>query len=66
MPGALSIFALFGQPMPIGTAFPAGLVVNRQGPAVAYRLVISKVEIEGRWLCVGREFIRLGEAAKYL
>jgi hypothetical protein len=25
--------------------------------------VIAKVELKGRWLCVGRELVRLGEAA---
>jgi hypothetical protein len=65
-PPALGVVAAPDQPMPIGVAFPVGQVAHRKGPAVTFRLVIGKVELEGRWLCVGREFIRLGEAAEEL
>jgi hypothetical protein len=52
--------------MPIGIAFPVGQVEHRRGPAATFRLMIDKVELEGRWLCVRREFIRLGDAAEEL
>jgi len=41
------------QPMPIGIAYPVGLVRHRKGPATTFRLVVGKVELEGRWICVG-------------
>jgi hypothetical protein len=52
--------------LPIGIAYPVGLVEHRKGPAVTFRLVVHKVELPGRWTCVGREFFRLGEAAEPL
>jgi hypothetical protein len=58
------VVAAHDLPMPIGIAFPVGQVAHRKGPAVTFRLVIGKAEMEGRWLCVGREFIRLGDAAE--
>jgi hypothetical protein len=50
--------------MPVGIAFPAGMVASRRGPATVFRLVVGQAEIEGRWLCVGREFLPLGDAAE--
>jgi hypothetical protein len=50
--------------MPIGIAFPVSPVEHRRGPAVTFRLVIGKVELEGHWPCVARKFIRLGDAAE--
>jgi hypothetical protein len=29
-----------------------------------YRLEIGKVELEGRWICLRRQFIKLGDAAE--
>jgi hypothetical protein len=52
--------------MPIGIAYPVGQVESRRGPAVTFRLTIGKVELEGRWLCVGRRFLPLGDAAEEL
>ena len=52
--------------MPIGIAYPVGLVEHRRGPAKTFRLVVGKVELPGRWICVGREFVPLGEAAEEL
>lgn len=65
-PPALGVVSDPDHPMPICIAFPAGQVTHRRGPAVTFRLTIGKVEMEGRWLCVAREFIRLGEAAEEL
>jgi hypothetical protein len=31
-----------------------------------FRLVIDNTELPGRWLCIGREFVQLGEAAEEL
>jgi hypothetical protein len=47
-------------------AFPAGQVEHRRGPAVTWRLVVRKVEKDGRWLCLGRRFVRLGEEVEEL
>ena len=52
--------------MPIGIAYPVGLVEHRPGPAKTFGLVVGKVELEGRWICVGREFVALGDAAEEL
>jgi len=52
--------------MPIGIAFPVGQVEHRRGPVATFHLMIGKVALEGRWLCMGREFIRLGDAAEEL
>jgi hypothetical protein len=65
-PPALGVVAAPDWPMPIGIAFPVGQVEHRRGPAVTFRLMIGKVDLEGRWLCLGREFLRLGEAAEEL
>jgi hypothetical protein len=42
------------------------LVEHRRGPAQTFRLVVNKTELPGRWLCVGRRFVHLGEAAEEL
>jgi hypothetical protein len=65
-PPALGVVAPDLLPMPIGIAYPVGQVEGRRGPAVTFRLTIGKVELEGRWLCVGRRFLPLGEAAEEL
>jgi hypothetical protein len=65
-PPALGVVADPGRPMPIGIAFPVGQVEHRRRPAATFRLVIGKAELEGRWLCVRREFVRLGDAAEEL
>jgi hypothetical protein len=48
--------------MPIGIAYPVGLVEHRRGLARTYRLVVDKAAQLRRWICFGRRFIRLGEA----
>jgi hypothetical protein len=50
----------------LGNDCPVGLVEHRRGPAQTFRLVTDKTELPGRWLCVGRRFARLGEAAEEL
>jgi hypothetical protein len=63
---ALGVLAERVGALPIGIAYPVGLVEHRRGRAKTFRLVVNKVELEGRWLCVGRVFVRLGEAAEEL
>jgi hypothetical protein len=65
-PPALGVVSAPDKPMPIGIASPAGLVAHHRGPATAFRLVFGGVEIEARWLCVEREFERLGDTAEGL
>jgi hypothetical protein len=48
----------------IGIAYPVGLVRHRKGPAATFRLVVNKVELPECWMCVGRRFVPLGEAAE--
>ena len=60
-PGAMGV-QVEGKLMPVGIAYPVGLVEHRRGPAQTFRLVIGKTELAGRWLCVGRRFVQLGEA----
>jgi hypothetical protein len=48
----------------IGIAYPWGQVEHRRGPARTFRLTIGKVELEGRWICLRRQFIKLGDAAE--
>jgi hypothetical protein len=52
--------------MPAGMALPGGRVEHREGPAMTFRLIVGKVELPGRWLCVGRQFVACGEAAEML
>jgi hypothetical protein len=42
------------------------MIEHGAGPAVVFRLVIDKTEPPGRWLCIGREFVQLDEAAEEL
>ena len=50
----------------VGIAYPIGIVLygTRAVPAKTFRLVVGGEELEGRWLCVGRRFVKLGEAAE--
>jgi hypothetical protein len=52
--------------MPVGIAYSVGLVEHRRGPAKTFRRVANKTKLAGRWLCVGRVFVLLGEAAEDL
>ena len=52
--------------MPIGIASTVGLVEHRRGPAKTFCLVVGKVDLPGRSICVGREFVLVGEAAEEL
>jgi hypothetical protein len=51
--------------MPIGTAFPIAWIPARKGPPVqVFRLQVRKTDLEGEWICKGRQFIRLGETCE--
>jgi hypothetical protein len=50
--------------MPIGVAFPVDFVQTRRGPAEVFRLAVGGVDPGVRFLCVGRVFVELGEAAE--
>jgi hypothetical protein len=63
---ALGVLAERVGALPIGIAYPVGLVEHRRGPAKTFRLVVNKVELPGRWICVGRKFVPLGDAAEEL
>jgi hypothetical protein len=63
-PPAIGVVGEPGGAWPIGMAFPTGQVEHRRGAAVTFRLIIRKVELEGRYLCLRREFVRLGDAAE--
>jgi hypothetical protein len=60
--GATGVLAE-GETMPIGITYPMGLVKHRQCPAATFRLVTDKTVLPGRWLCMSRRFVQLGEAA---
>jgi hypothetical protein len=50
---------------PIGTAHAVGWVAHHDGLAAMFRLVIDKAEVDGRWLCIARRFVRVGQAAEF-
>ena len=52
--------------MQIGITYPSGLLEHQRGPAKTFRLVVNRIELLESWICVGREFIQLGEAAAEL
>jgi hypothetical protein len=52
--------------VPIGIAFPVGLVEHRRGPTKTFRLVVGKVKLGGRWICEGRRFVLRSQAAEDL
>jgi hypothetical protein len=50
----------------IGIAYAAGCVQYGDGRAMTYRLAVNKTELPGRWLCIGRRFVPLGDAGAVL
>lgn len=46
----------------IGIAWLAGSIEGRRGPVQVWRLEVNKVELEGRWICDRREFVRPEDA----
>jgi hypothetical protein len=39
-------------------------VPTRRAPAAVFRLEVEGVDPGARWVCVGRKFVELGEAAE--
>jgi hypothetical protein len=63
-PPAMGVYGSTGRELPVGIAFPSGAVRHRRGAAQTFRLVIGKEELPGRYVCLGRRFVELGEAAE--
>lgn len=55
-----------GALMPCGMAYPVGRLPTRRAPWAVFRLVVDGVELEGRYVCVKRAFVELGEAAEWV
>jgi hypothetical protein len=55
-----------GGLMPCGMAFPVGRLATRKSPWAVFRLVVDGAELEGRFVCVGRAFVPLGDAAEWV
>ena len=49
-----------------GIAYAVGRMADRRGAITVYRLAPGKSDLPGRWICVGRRFEELGEAAEYV
>jgi hypothetical protein len=63
---ALGVLAESAGGLPVGIAYPVSLVEHRRGRARTFRLIVNETELDGRWMCVGRRFVKLGEAAEQL
>jgi hypothetical protein len=62
-PPALGVFRDQVVGMPIGVAYPTGYTPREPYPAAVFRLGVEGVDPDARWVCVGRVFVELGEAA---
>jgi hypothetical protein len=65
-PCAIAVLGSQDAAIPIGIAYPAGRVQHGQGLVTTFRLVVNRTTLDGRWVCVGRRFVQLGEAAERL
>jgi len=45
--------------LPVGLAHPAGTVELRSVLMTSFRLMVGKREVEGRYVCEGRRFVRI-------
>jgi hypothetical protein len=67
LPGAIGITAAPGEPMPIGIAYEAGHVGGWRGEdylgkrEATWRLVVRKVEVDGRFVLRSGEFVELAD-----
>jgi hypothetical protein len=50
----------------IGIAYASGCVQYGDGQVMTYCLAANKTELPGRWVCIGRRFVPLGEATEEL
>jgi hypothetical protein len=49
-----------------GIAYAVGYMADARGSISVFRLTFGKLDLPGRWTCVGRRFAELGEAAEYV
>jgi hypothetical protein len=49
-----------------GIAYAVGYMADARGSIGVYRLTFGKTDLPGRWTCVGRRFVELGEAAEFV
>jgi hypothetical protein len=49
-----------------GIAYAVGYMADARGSISVFRLTFGKTELPGRWACMGRRFVELGEAAEYV
>jgi hypothetical protein len=49
-----------------GIAYAVGYMADDRGAITVYRLTFGKSDLPGRWICVGRRFVELGDAAEYV
>lgn len=62
VPGCIGVY-LETALMPIGIAYPSGLLRSRRGMVQVWRLVVG-AEVEGRFVVRDRVFVPLGDAAE--
>lgn len=60
----MSVYAKPGDGVGIGIAYPTGFTADPKGSIETFRLVIGKTELEGRFICLRRRFVKLGDAAE--
>jgi hypothetical protein len=61
-PSAIAVLPrLDGPPSPVGIAYGASYVRHRNRSVATWRLVIGKEELPGRWVCIGRRFVEVGD-----
>jgi hypothetical protein len=63
-PPALGIFRDVVDGLPVGIAYLVGHVPSRRAPAAVFRLEAEGADPAARWVCIGRRFVELGEAAE--
>jgi hypothetical protein len=49
-----------------GIAYAVGYMADARGSISVFRLTFGKSDLPGRWTCVGRRFLELGEAAEHV
>jgi hypothetical protein len=50
----------------IGAAHATGWVAYRRGPVTTFRLMVNGTKLPGLWVCIGRRFLHLVDAAEEL
>jgi hypothetical protein len=49
-----------------GMALKVGYMPESRGAISVFKLQFGKSELPGRWICVSRQFVELGEAAEFV